>query len=516
MKAYPSIFNDVIGPVMRGPSSSHCAAALRIGRMARDLMNAEINEAEISYGTEGSLVTTHRSQGSDMGLYSGFLGFDADSEELLRYEENIAKAGIAINVSYKPFGMVHPNTYKINLRNGSFNCSITALSTGGGMVEITGIEDAEVSIKGDYYETIIFIAKEDIDLISQLAGLLNPDYLFVRKGNRIFINIKTVRPVEDEEIELIKKNSNVNYIARINPVLPVRARKGIELPFTSCAGMEKYNTGKNLALWQLALEYESARGGITAKDVLGEMRRIVRIMEQSVQTGLKGTEYGDRLLPSQSPNFKKLMEEKKLLGDGLQNLITLYTSAIMEVKSSMGIIVAAPTAGSCGSIAGPVIAASHFLNRPEDETVKAMLAAGLIGIFILNKSTFAAEEAGCQAECGSGAGMAAAALAYLAGGSLEQSLAASSLALQNSFGMTCDPIAGRVEAPCLGKNVMAAVNALACANMAIAGYKHLIPLDEVIEAFDSAGRSLPRELRCTALGGLSVTDSSKKIEKELE
>jgi len=145
-----------------------------------------------------------------------------------------------------------------------------------------------------------------------------------------------------------------------------------------------------------------------------------------------------------------------------------------------------------------------------------MLAGGMIGVFIATGSTFAAEVAGCQAECGAASGMAAAALVTLGAGSAEQAVAAASMALQNSFGMVCDPVANRVEVPCLGKNVMAAGNALACANMALAGYDPVIPLDEVIEAMDKVGRSLPRELRCTALGGLSVTMTSKAIEAKLK
>jgi L-serine dehydratase len=111
--------------------------------------------------------------------------------------------------------------------------------------------------------------------------------------------------------------------------------------------------------------------------------------------------------------------------------------------------------------------------------------------------------------------MAAAALATLMGGKAKQAVAAASMALQNSFGMTCDPVAGRVEVPCLGKNIMAAGNALSCANMALAGFDPVIPLDEVIHAMDRVGKSLPRELRCTALGGLSATETSRKIEKGL-
>ena len=120
-----------------------------------------------------------------------------------------------------------------------------------------------------------------------------------------------------------------------------------------------------------------------------------------------------------------------------------------------------------------------------------------------------------MAECGSASAMAAAALVHLGGGNLSQALGATSMALQNCFGMVCDPIANRVEAPCLGKNVMAASNALSCANMAMAGYQHLIPLDEVIAAMAAVGKALPHELCCTALGGLSITPTAKRLEKQL-
>jgi L-serine dehydratase len=145
-----------------------------------------------------------------------------------------------------------------------------------------------------------------------------------------------------------------------------------------------------------------------------------------------------------------------------------------------------------------------------------MLAAGLIGIFISANATFAAEVGGCQAECGSGSAMAAAALVSLSRGTAQQAVDAASMALQNVLGMICDPVANRVEVPCLGKNVLAASNALACANMALAGFDTVIPLDEVIETMDRVGKGLPPELRCTALGGLSITPTAKKIERTLQ
>jgi L-serine dehydratase len=254
---------------------------------------------------------------------------------------------------------------------------------------------------------------------------------------------------------------------------------------------------------------------MTHEQVFRRMEQIVRTMQGSISEGIEGTEYADRILHYQSGCFRTRMENHQLLDGGMLNQIILYVTAMMEVKSSMGVIVAAPTAGSCGVLPGACIGAASAMGLSSDEMTKAMLAAGMIGVFIAAHATFAAEIGGCQAECGAGSGMAAAALVTLAGGTVKQATNAASIALQNILGMVCDPVANRVEVPCLGKNVMAASNALACANMALADYDAVIPLDEVIGAMDQVGKSLPPELRCTGLGGLSITRASKAIEAQL-
>jgi L-serine dehydratase len=251
-------------------------------------------------------------------------------------------------------------------------------------------------------------------------------------------------------------------------------------------------------------------------EVFERMRQIAGVMRRAIDAGLAGTEYDDRILGWQSGKYKELMEQGRLLDAGVLNAILLAVTATMECKSSMGLVVAAPTAGSCGVLPGTCVAAAEFLGLDEDAAVKALLAAGIIGVFIARGATFSAEIGGCQAECGSASGMSAAGLVTLAGGSLEQAVAAASMALQSSLGMICDPIANRVEAPCLGKNAMAAANALSTANMALAGFDHLIPFDEVLAAMDQVGRSLPHALRCTGLGGLSLTKTSRAIEERLK
>ena len=136
-------------------------------------------------------------------------------------------------------------------------------------------------------------------------------------------------------------------------------------------------------------------------------------------------------------------------------------------------------------------------------------------MLIAARSTFAAEECGCQAECGSGSGMAAAALVQMAGGSCGQALAAASLALQNTIGLACDPVANRVEVPCLGKNILAGMNAIASADMALAGFDQVIPLDQTIAAQDQVGRLMPAAICCTGKAGLSVTAASKALTRKL-
>jgi L-serine dehydratase len=230
---------------------------------------------------------------------------------------------------------------------------------------------------------------------------------------------------------------------------------------------------------------------------------------------LKGTTYADRILGPQSVNYQKQFKNKTLVEGDVLNHVVMFTSAMMEVKSSMGVIVAAPTAGSCGALPGAVIGTATALKLSEEEMVKAMLAAGIIGVFIAAHATFAAEVGGCMAECGSGSGMAAAGIVTLKQGSLEQALAAASMTLQTSLGMVCDMIADRVEAPCLNRNVMASTTAISIANMALADYNHLIPLDEVIETMKKVGDAIPNTLRCTGLGGLAITKTAKKIEAML-
>jgi L-serine dehydratase len=307
----------------------------------------------------------------------------------------------------------------------------------------------------------------------------------------------------------------VTRITGIDPVMPILAGMSKKLPFTSAEELLKFSEKEVSDLSELAIMYESARAGIDAEKVLSLMQEIVLKIKAAIDEGLKGKVHADRILGHQSHLILEAEKNKKVIPT-IQNRIIAYVTAIMESKSSMEVIVAAPTAGSAGVLGGALFGVAEEINGNMESIVRAFLAAGIIGVFIAGKYTFAAEEGGCQVECGAASAMTAAGLVQLMGGNARQAVNASSMALQNLLGLICDPVADRVEVPCLGKNILGAGNAISAANMSIAGFDPVIPLDEVIDAMKSVGESLPSSLCCTGLGGLSVTPAALKIHDKLK
>jgi L-serine dehydratase len=480
-------------------------------------MGGRIQDVLIQYDSGGSLARTHESQGADMGLFAGLLGWDATDERLPESEKALEASGIKARIEIADLKASHPNTCKLVLKNDDERHELVALSTGGGMIEAIEIDRFPVSIQGDYFEALVFLDSQGQEAVDFLSGRIKADRILLLEGGACdLVEIKAQHPLDHETASELYARFPVRAVKTLPPLLPVLSRQGVHVPFISCDEMSRFNEGKNLSLWELAVLYESERGGLDGDEVYRNMKELVAMMEKSILEGIRGTEYEDRILGHQSGEFLEQMNRNRLLEAGVLNRMILFVTAMMEAKSAMRVIVAAPTAGSCGALPGACLGAAAAMGLSRDDMTRAMLAAALIGVFIAAHATFAAEVGGCQAECGAGSAMAAAALVTLAEGTTQQAVDAASMALQNVLGMICDPVANRVEVPCLGKNVLAASNALACANMALAGFDVVIPLDEVIETTDRVGRSLPPELRCTALGGLSITPTAKKIEQRLE
>ena len=200
-----SIFNDVIGPVMRGPSSSHCAAALRIGRVARDLMDGELNDLLVEFDRNGSLPSTHESQGSDMGLFGGLLGWDAAYERLPSAPETLRDAGVRIRIETVDAGDEHPNTYRLTLRNAREQHSLIGISTGGGMMEVIAVDGFKLSMFGDYHETLLWVEGDGLAVGKRLQELVEADEVLLHEAaDRQLVEVKAARFVSDEALAALR------------------------------------------------------------------------------------------------------------------------------------------------------------------------------------------------------------------------------------------------------------------------------------------------------------------------
>jgi L-serine dehydratase len=292
-----SIFNDVIGPVMRGPSSSHCAAALRIGRLARDLMGGKLNDLLVQFDCHGSLPTTHESQGSDMGLFGGLMGWDAADERLPGSRLALHEAGVRIRIETVDVGDEHPNTYRLTLRNDQEQHLLIAISTGGGMMEVIAVDGFRVAIFGDCYETLLWTKSDGQKLVTRLASLVEADAILLHESaGKQLVEVKSSQFVSDAILAELQQTATIHQVKRLAPVLPVLSRKGMKVPFTTGEEMLRHDANRNTPLWKLAVEYEQARGNLTEAEIIAQMVALVRILRRSIQQGIAGTQYEDRVL----------------------------------------------------------------------------------------------------------------------------------------------------------------------------------------------------------------------------
>ncbi|MDO5022247.1 MAG: L-serine ammonia-lyase, iron-sulfur-dependent, subunit alpha [Eubacteriales bacterium] len=265
----------------------------------------------------------------------------------------------------------------------------------------------------------------------------------------------------------------------------------------------------------IMLESEENNTGLSKEEIFEKMRKNYKVMEASLEKGLENTKTHSGLAGGDSKKLKTYIENKNTLGGERLLRAVNYALAVNECNAAMGIICAVPTAGSCGVVPGVLLAMQENLKKSEDEMVQALLCAGAVGYVIANNAVISGAAGGCQAEVGTASAMAAAACVELAGGTPDMCANALAIALKNMLGLTCDPLAGLVEVPCIKRNAAGAANAITAADMALAGIKSYVPADEVIDAMYRIGISMPIALRETALGGLADTETGKKWKRLL-
>lgn len=438
-----SILNDVLGPIMRGPSSSHTAASYAIGSYARVALGQRVRQAEVTFREGSSYAVCFRRQGSDLGFAAGLLGWEMTDPRFRSALEMAPGEGLDIRFSTSPLsGDDHPNAVRVRLLGDrGRRLEIMARSVGGGMFEVTALDGSPADVRG-------------------------PETL-PKKGEALF---------------------------------------------ASASDMAASAGERGIGAGEAGMLYESTLLGVEPSVVEAEMLRRYAVMRDAVREGLEPT--GEPMILLDRSASVIYAEEARgcVAVGGLHTRAAARAMAAMHTNCGMGVVCAAPTAGSAGVLPGVMVTLAEERRATDADIVRCLLAAGLIGVFIAERATFAAEIAGCQVEIGAAAAMAAAGVVEFAHGSALQACDAAAVALQNTMGSVCDLVQGVVEIPCHTRNAVGASSSFVVADLILGGYCNPIPLDETIDAVLAVGKMMPDALRVTSKGGIAVAPSALTLE----
>ncbi len=505
-----SILNDVLGPVMRGPSSSHTAGSYHIGRIARALLGEDAAAAAFTFDPGGSYVRTYRQQGVDLALAAGLLGWPITDGRFARALE--LAPGQGLKLRFRVARLVkadHPNTVRMELvsKRGK-KLEAMAKSVGGGMIAITEVDGWPVLLDGKSHEVMVLCEARQarrVERALEADGRTASRPGRAARGGRVFLSFKRTAPLSAEARDTLGRIEGVQKTWSAPPIFYMK--KGAPL-FLSGAEMVEAARRRRLSLGKIALAHEAGLLGLSEKGVVGEVLRRYGIMRDSVRQGLAGRDLGMRLLKPTAGRVFRSEARGILAAGGLHARAAARALAALHVSNSMGIVCAAPTGGSAGVLPGVMVTLAEEKKLDDEATALALLAASAVGLIVAQRATFAAEVAGCQVEIGAAGAMAAAAVVEASGGRAGQAADAAAISLQNTMGSVCDLVQGMCEIPCHTRNAVAASSAFVCADLILGGYENPIPLDETIDASFASGKMLPAELRCTARGGIAVSPSA--------
>lgn len=537
---------DIIGPVMVGPSSSHTAGALRIASMARSLCLAE--PVRVEFSLLGSFAHTLSGHGTDKALVAGMLGFAADD---LRIRDSFALAEQAgLSFSFAPLpdatDYEHPNTIDIRVIDAAGNeMAVRGESVGGGAAVIRRIDGIDVRITGES-TSVVVRQRDEAGVLAHIAACISERGVNIattrlyreRKGAVAYTVLETDEGVGPEAKAAIEAHPAILDVRVIPGDAHGAAGAGDAHGAGSANGerqAEATDTAKALERFR-ELDFPDAAALLAWCEAHGATLSEAFLEREAALAASLGRADGARAYlagaldvmrrSAQRPREEALPSMGGLIGGEARKLAALdarggsacdaqlsdavaFSMAVLETNASMGRIVAAPTAGSAGVIPGVLLALQRSHNLSDDDLVRGLAAAAAVGYLVTRNATVSGAEGGCQAEVGSAAGMAAAAVVELLGGSAEQCLDAAGNALMSLMGLVCDPVAGLVEVPCQKRNAAGAAVALASAQIALAGIGNLVDFDQTVEALYAVGRSLPFELRESALGGIAAAPSAR-------
>ncbi len=509
---------EILGPIMVGPSSSHTAGALRLASIARTLAMGKIKSAR--FKLYNSFSETYKGHGTDRALVGGLLGFSPEDTRVKDAFSIADEAGLEydfIEAGANPD--LHPNTVEIEMDCEEGFITVCGKSLGGGRVSLTAINGVEVEISGAY-PTIFVTHLDKPGVLSNLTRMIsesNTNVATLRnyrkaKGGDAYTIFETDETPQPELLAALKMCDSVKSMALVQVPGAESAASSSNLTLNFECGSELLALCKkhNLSIGELMRkrEFELAAGQYDPDQKMQEVLEVIKdeclATIQKPERSLGGLLHGQaRAVAHQSETAVHA-----LMGE-TQTKAVAYAMAVLERSATMGVIVAAPTAGSAGVVPGATLAYAEALNLSDDELKLGLWTTCALGALFARNASVSGAEGGCQAEVGSASAMAAGALVELLGGDPECALSASSIAIGNLLGLVCDPVRGLVEYPCQNRNAIGVANAYSAAQIALSGIINPIPFDEVVEAMRQVGESLPTALRETAQGGLAACKSSE-------
>ena len=285
--------------------------------------------------------------------------------------------------------------------------------------------------------------------------------------------------------------------------------------FKNVADLVEQAESSQLKIHDIMLAQEMELTGKSQAEIYAAMSDRFMTMKRAIAQGAQGVRSHSGMTGGDAKKMADYIEKGQFLTDRTLLDAICFAVATNEVNAAMGVICATPTAGSSGVLPAVLCAAQQRLGLSDEQVIPYLFTAGAFGYVIANNAFISGAAGGCQAEIGSASAMAAGALTEMAGGTPRQAAHAMAMALKNMLGLTCDPLAGLVEVPCIKRNAAGASNALVASEMALAGIESLVPWDEVISAMYQIGLSMPVSLRETAMGGLAATATGKQWKKLL-
>lgn len=522
---------------MVGPSSSHTAGALRIAKLALKLLKDEL--ILVRFTLYGSFARTYSGHGTDKALLAGALGFDTDDE---RIRNSFAfakerKLDFTFHTNLNNTDL-HPNTVDIYMESRSGEkISVRGVSLGGGRAMLSQLNGFDIYFDGSY-DTLVVPHTDMPGILSHLTKAVSKRQINIaklscfreNKGEGACAIIELDSPVEEAIVESLKKIEGVSqcfYIKKlasnsikegeredlVAPTLNIDEISILRKLKNKERGSYDFKTAKELldicereqiSIAETVILRERELFGSDLLEIYLKMARAWKIMKNSCIFALNNeVKTMGGLIGGEGKLLANTFKSSSSLMSNFAHKAITYAMAVMETNAAMGIIVAAPTAGSAGVVPAVLQAFLDEENIEEEKIIEALFVTAGIGLLITLNATVAGAEGACQAEVGSASAMAAAGLCFLKGEGVRTQANAASITLANMLGLVCDPIRGLVESPCQQRNAMGASSAITAAELSMAGINNVLELDEMIEVMYSVGKSMPASLRETALGGMA-------------